>query len=439
MNTSGRRAPAAHWFALSIILLVSVAVLLFVGAAPEPGPEGTLAGSCGVPGCGKIQHIILIVKENHTFDNMFGLMPGVDGTSVARVGDRTVPMTTTPDSLKEDIYHSGDTATASINGGLMNQFYKEPGAVQGGQNVADSQYTESEIPNYWAYAQHFAIADHFFSTVMGSSFPNHLVMITGSNQNIIGEPIRYKKADWSWGCDAHPGTKVEYAKDGKTGYEFPCINPQTIADEADAAHVPWAYYAPPPGRVGYIWSTFDAIRHIRYSSQWDTNIRPTSDFRYDIESDQIPAVTWLIPRFDYSDHPPGSICQGENWSVNTINAIMHSKIWPNTVIILTWDDFGGFYDHVAPPKESRYTLGARVPVIVISPYSRPHTVVHTQFDFRSILTFTERVFRLPHIATYDRNVNSIGQLLNFNQTPLAPMYLKTRHCPPLNGDKVPVY
>ena len=426
-----------QWLVLSCLFLLSTGVLLF-GLSTPLSQVSAGANSCFVTGCGKIKHIILIVKENHSFDNMFGLMSGADGTSVARAGSKTVPMSSTPESLKVDIYHSGNAAIDAVNGGRMNQFYDQAGAEQDGQNVADSQFNQSTIPSYWAYAQHFTLADHFFSTILGSSFPNHLVMISGSAQNIIDEPIRYKQTEWSWGCDAHAGTKVEFYRDGKTGYEFPCFNATTIADEANKAGVGWRYYAAPAGRVGYIWSTFDSIRHIRYSSQWDTNVRPTSDFVYDLDAGQLAPITWLIPRFDVSDHPPGGICQGENWTVEMVNAIMRSRYWRNTVIVLTWDDYGGFYDHVPPPRESKYMLGPRVPAIVISPYSRSHTIDHSQYDFRSILTFIESVFDLPHLTSYNRNVNSIGQMLNFNQSPLAPMYLRTRACPAASSE-TPVY
>lgn len=118
-----------------------------------------------------------------------------------------------------------------------------------------------------------------------------------------------------------------------------------------------------------------------------------------------------MPTYSKSDHPPESICQGENWTVDQINAIMNSPYWWNTVIIVSWDDFGGFYDHVAPPHESLYTLGPRVPTLVISPYAQQAYVDHMQYDARSILKFVEQVFNLPHMAKFDRSVNSISSTL----------------------------
>jgi phospholipase C len=411
---------------LSAVFLLASGVLLMTSLAQRSASSD--ASGCLELGCGKIKHIIWIVKENHTFDNMFGRFHGADGTTVARAGARIVPMTTTPDELKTDLDHTGNTAIVGVNGGKMNDFYKAPNAVQGGQNMADSQYAPSEIPNYFRYAQHFALADHFFSTMLASSFPNHLVTVTGSSLNTIGEPNHIRNTEWSWGCDAPKGTTVQFDANGRTGTEAPCFNAVSIPDEANAAHVSWRYYASPHGRVGYIWSALDELKRIRYSKQWSTSVADTDNFQTDVKHGTLAQLTWLIPRFDYSDHPPTSICQGENWSVRAINAIMASKFWSSTVIVLTWDDFGGFYDHVPPPLVSKYMLGPRVPAVIISPYSRWHYVDHQTLDFRSVLTFIEGELNLPHLAKFNRNVNSIAGALNFNQKPRAPMLLPQRAC-----------
>lgn len=428
MSRHSASAPLSHWLLLALLFAVSAAVVLVTAGAPGLGTSFG-AQPCRAAGCGKIQHVVLLLKENHTFDNMFGTMAGVDGTRYAKEGPRVVRMGVTPDSLKKDLYHSGEAARDSFDNGKMDLFYKEPNAIQGGRDVADSQFQKAEIPNYWAYARRFTLADRFFSTILGSSFPNHLVTITGTSQNSVSEPNRVGNTEWSWGCDAAKGTKVQYYLNGKTGFQPPCYNTTTIADEANAARVGWRYYSTQAGKVGYIWSTFDAIRHIRYSRQWQTNILSNSNFVSDLQGGRLAPITWLIPKFYASDHPPGSMCQGENWTVQMVNAIMRSRFWASTVIIIAWDDFGGFYDHVPPPRMSRYMLGPRVPAIVISPYSRPAAVDDQPYDFRSILTFMENEFRLPHLAAFNRNVNSIGRTLNFNQSPLPPMYLKPRTCP----------
>jgi phospholipase C len=153
-----------------------------------------------------IKHVIIIVRENHSFDNLFGQMPGVDGTTTAAVGSRTVRLNNTPDPMKEDLGHGGPSALNAVNGGLMNMFYKINNATQNGLDVADSQYTQQQIPDYWEYAQNYAIADHFFSTVMASSFPNHLAMIAATANGAYNNPVIGPKAFRSWGCDASPST-----------------------------------------------------------------------------------------------------------------------------------------------------------------------------------------------------------------------------------------
>jgi phospholipase C len=350
-----------------------------------------------------------------------------------------VPMGVTPDA-NQDLYHSGNAAITDVNGGRMNLFYKGPGAIQGGKDVADSEFRKWEIPNYWSYARHFTLADHFFSTILGSSFPNHLATVMGTNLNTVGVPVHVGTSEWSWGCDAAPGTKVAYLAGGRVKYEAPCFaHVQTLADEANRAHVSWRYYAAPLGRVGYIWSTLDEIKHIRYSSQWKTNVVRTADFIHDVRHNRLVQVTWLIPRFVNSDHPPASMCVGENWTVRVLNAIMRSRFWSSSVVVLTWDDFGGYYDHVPPPRLSNFMLGPRVPAIIISPYSRPHFIDHYTYDFRSILTFVEDVFRLPHLDSFNRHVRSISSALDFSQKPLAPLFLKQRTCAYTGSPTPPPY
>jgi phospholipase C len=424
--------------AIFTLVFALIGVGLFLSGVPQTvtAPDNTASQPCQEGNCGPIQHIIIIVRENHSFDNLFGRFPGADGTRVAHVGSKVVPLNDTPDHLRVDLGHGGDSALLAINGGKMNAFNKVLNAIQNGEDVADSQYTQSQIPNYWTYAQHFTLDDHFFSTILGSSFPNHLVLIAGQAMNTVYNPSHLGKLR-SWGCDAGPGTTVTYYINGHYGIERPCFNNQTLADEANAAGVSWRYYAPPYGTFGYIWSTYDEIKHVRYSKQWKTNVVPDSQFISDVQHGRLAAITWLTTDLKTSDHPPASECVGENWTVEQINAVMRSPYWKNTAIILTWDDFGGFYDHVPPPHESKYRLGPRVPTIIISPYARPHFIDHQQYDFRSIIKFVENNFNLPHIDSYDRRVADIGQALNFNQKPLPPLILSPHQCGSPTGGTPP--
>jgi len=395
-----------------------------VGASPAR--DGTLCiGNAPCP----IKHIVVIIKENHSFDNLFAHFPGASGTSFARVGRKWVKLGVTPDSLNFDISHSGVSASLAVNRGRMNQFYKLPGAVQFGHDYADSAYTKAEIPDYWAYAKTFTLADHFYSTMMGPSFPNHLAIIAGAGNRTIDNP--HGEGVPSWGCDAGPHALVPVeAQSGTISYVKPCFQTKTLADEATRHHVSWAYYAAPYLAPGYIWAAFDAIKHIRYSKYWAQADVPFTQFPADVQNGTLPQLTWLAMDPAHSDHPPASICQGQNWAAESINAIMQSKFWKSTAIILTWDDFGGFYDHVAPPIQSNVSLGPRVPTIVISPYARPHFISRAEYSFSSILKFQEDVFHLPRLNSHDRSAASLSQAFNFRQPPNAPLVLKPLKCPP---------
>jgi phospholipase C len=383
---------------------------------------------CGGSARCPIKHIVYIIKENHSFDNMFARFPGADGTNYAMVGRKRIKLGTLPDHLPFDIDHGGAAAPSAVNGGRMNQFYRLGGAIQFGHDYADAAYTQSQIPNYWAYANHFELADHFFSTIMGPSFPNHLVTIGNQSAGAIDNP--HGQSIRSWGCDAGAGSTVTVkASNGRVTHPAPCLNFNTLADEANQAGVSWRNYSSPFGTFGYVWSAFDGIKHIRYSKYWAQANIPDTQFISDVHHGKLAGITWITTDLAQSDHPPASICQGENWTVQQINAIMNSKFWKSTAIVLTWDDFGGFYDHMAPPVVNNIGFGPRVPTIIISPYARAHTIDHTTYDFSSLTRFTEDAMHIQHLPTYDPSIASIRGMFDFHRTPLAPYILKTRSCP----------
>lgn len=181
-----------------------------------------------------------------------------------------------------------------------------------------------------------------------------------------------------------------------------------------------------------MWNAFDAINHVRNTSLWATNFALDTQFVADALNGQLPAVSWLVTSADLSEHPGASTCNGENWTVNQLNAIMQGpqSQWNSTVIFLIWDDFGGFYDHVAPPVLDQYGLGPRVPLVIISPYARPGYVSHTPYEFASFLKFVEERFGLSPLTSRDANANDMLDSFDFTQTPLSPPILQTRHCSP---------
>lgn len=396
-----------------------------------PTPPGNPPGAPGGPNArDPIRHIVILVKENRTFDNYFGTFPHADGATYGRLSDgRLVRLTHTPDHTLLDISHQGDAARQAVNNGQMDRFDTLPGAMQNGQDVAMSQLYRSDIPNYWRYADAFTLMDHFFSTINGPSFPNHLVTVAGTSHNTDDNPLY--NTHHSWGCDSGKYTTVGAANPhtGQTYRIFPCFNITTLPDLLQKKGISWKYYSPGKFQSGYIWSALDAIKHVRYSKLWHTNVVPTADFVNDARDGKLPAVSWLVESEQNSEHPPYSSCVGENWTVRELNAVMAGPDWRSTAVFVTWDDFGGFYDHVPPPHFDFISYGPRVPAIVISPYARAHFVDHRRYDFASILRYIENKFRLRHLSTYDRRAASIGQAFNFRQQPLAPLQLQPRTCP----------
>jgi phospholipase C len=378
-----------------------------------------------------ITHIVIIVKENRSFDQYFGTFPGADGATTGQLSDgQTVKLGHTPDHLFLDIAHAGKAARRAVNGGLMNQFNLLPGAMQNGRDVAMSQMRRADIPNYWRMASAFTLDDHFFSSINGPSFPNHLVTIAAQSGNTDENP-KYL-TNYAWGCDSGPYARVEQI-DPTTGQATmvkPCFNMVTLPDELQAHHISWKYYSPPMFTSGYIWNALDAIHHIRYGPLWKSGEVNNKAFIPDALHGRLPAVSWLVMKQLYSEHPPSSACAGENWTVKAIDSIMRGPDWPHTAIFLTWDDFGGFYDHVPPPRFNLLSLGPRVPTIVISPYAKPHFVDHTTYDFSSILKFVEDRFKLPPLSRYDAASQNMMDGFDFSQAPLKPLLLRQRTCPP---------
>jgi hypothetical protein len=212
---------------------------------------------------------------------------------------------------------------------------------------------------------------------------------------------------------------------------FPCLDPQTMADtfNKNQPQISWKFYAP-SSVPGYAFSAFDYVKHIRYSNYWTSNVVEMSQFVTDALAGNLPQVSWIVTGID-SEHPPGGTCIGENWTVQQINAIMQGPIeqWNSTAIFLTWDDYGGFYDHVPPQQIDQWGLGYRVPMIIISPYANAGTIDSTQYEFSSVLKFIEKAYGLPPLTHRDNQADDMSNAFNFNQNPLPPLVLQQRACP----------
>jgi phospholipase C len=286
-----------------------------------------------------------------------------------------------------------------------------------------------QIAAYWTLAKRYVLADRMFTTQGSDSFIGHQDLIAGSTQidaddAIVNAPLRLP-----WGCDAAVDTTTSLVERNGTPRwnkgPFPCLVYPTLAELLDKKGVTWRYYV---GHPKDPWNAFDAIKSVRYGSDWSTNISsPQTTIFGDIARGTLPAVCWVIPSPDYSDHPGDPRDYGPDWVGNVVNAIGKSSYWRTTAVIVIWDDWGGFYDHVRPPQLDFGGLGFRVPMIVVSAFARPGYVAHTQYEFASILKFIENNWHLGRLGANDRRANSIGNVFNFAQKPRAYVPVKVAH------------
>ena len=410
------------WSRLSsrVPIIFTLLASVMCGCSPTPTPAPSPPPPAPAP---LIDHIVFIVKENRTFDNYFGTFSGADGERFGTLSTGAViRLGHTPDRTPHDIGHSWQDALTAIHGGRMDRFDKIPGGDDHGELLAYTQLTEADIPNYFRYARAFVLADRMFSSLSGPSFPNHLYTVGAQSGGAINNPTG------GWGCDDDTSTVETLNSQGTIVQQPPCFDFTTLTDRLDQAGVSWKYYAPGPTEPGYIWSALNAIRHIRMTSLWNRHVVSETKFVEDAVNGRLPAVSWLVSG-TASEHPPESTCVGENWTVDQLNAVMRGPDWDTTAVFLTWDDFGGFYDHVPPPVVDSFGLGPRVPLLIVSPYARPGYISHTQYEFSSLLRFAEERFGLASLTTRDFLTNDMFDSFDFQQRPLPPLLLSKHSCP----------
>jgi phospholipase C len=367
-----------------------------------------------------VRHVVFILKENRSFDHIFGTMPGVNGATQGKLSSgQTIPLSHAPDRT-ENYAHDWNSVERAIDDGKMDAFDTTFKCGKP-RYLCYSQYTQNDIPNYFAYAKNYLIADNFFSSITGPSFPNHQYAIASQSNSTVSNPqLDGKDLSSKWGCDSPTGAFV-VAFDPATGqfsHTTPCQDYQTLADVLDAAGTSWRYYAPSEGTPGYQWSAFDAVKHIRFGAQWQTNVVPYTQFVSDASDPatcKLPAVSWLVPDTPDSEHPTAPMSQGQNWTTAQINAVMQGACWSSTAIFLTWDDNGGFYDHVSPPPVDAFGAGIRVPLLIISPFVKRGTVYSKFGTFDSVLAFIEANWRLRSLTQRDAKANNLMDAFTFRQ------------------------
>ena len=425
------------------------------------------------------------MQENRSFDTYFGAYPGADGlpiqngTSTACVPDVQTGQCVRPYVNHADVNGGGPhgqvDATADVNGGRMDGFINQAARAQRGcrnptnpacansamQDVM-GYHTQSDIPNYWKYASSFVLQDHMFEPNASWSLPEHLFQVS----------------EWSAACTLHdqpssctnalqsPGAPPDFAG----GNRPPPIYAWTdLSYLLHKNNVSWGYYVVAgtepdcrdntalscPGtrqnaKTPGIWNPLPFFDTVRTDGQLG-NIQSVSNFYKAAGRGQLPAVSWIAPSGEVSEHPPAPVSSGQSFVTSLVNAVMRGPDWNSTAVFLAWDDWGGFYDHVVPPTVDVNGYGLRVPGMVISPYAKRGYLDHQTLSFDAYVKFIEDDFlggqrlnpatdgRPDPRPTVRENVKTLGDLasdFNFNQDPRQPMVLPVRPVTTLTGTPI---
>jgi phospholipase C len=490
------------------VLLAAVGVLaagLLAACSPDsapgrPGgptapPGGLRWGSTGSyripPGIHKIKHVIIVMQENRSFDSYFGTYPGADGIAM-KDGKPTVCMPNPngpclrPYHDTADVNgggpHSAASALADVNGGKMNGFVRQryearagctnpdnPACQVGAKPDVMGYHTAAELPNYWKYARDFVLADHMFEPVSSWSEPDHLYMVSAwSAKCRTRSPMSCRNDIVGPYGVAQFGRAVH--RELLTGRARIDLAWTDITWLLFAHHVSWAYYVQTgtqpdcennaaetcrPVRQGArtpgIWNPLPLFGDVQADHQLH-NIQSLDRYFAAARAGTLPAVSWITPSDPDSDHPPASVHQGQAYVTSVINAAMKSPDWNSTAIFLSWDDWGGFYDHVVPPRVDRNGYGLRVPALTISPYAKRGYIDHQTLSSDAYLKFIEDDFlggaRLnprtdgrpdprPDVRENAPMLGNIEAEFNFSQAPRPPVLLATN--PPTDSPAIPPY
>ena len=363
--------------------ILAARLLRRIGGTPWPAAAEASPASAGVT------HVLILMQENHSFDNYFGSFPGTDGPSpdLAVEGFARFHL---PSAISQNLPHSAEVAQAAMNGGKMDHFV----AAEGSADTL-GYYDSRDIPNYWAYAKRFALADRLFSSFSGPTLPNHLFAVAALS----------------------PGVDTNISKPPGGGFRF-----ASLPDALEAAGVAWKCYV---GQKDP--REFNALNPLAGfpSLVRDRNQRrlvSSGELFRDLRAGTLPSVAWIFPSAEECEHPLTDVRIGMWYVTAVVNALMKSSSWQNTVLVVTWDEYGGFFDHVAPPRRFETMLGPRVPALIVSPYARPGFIEHTSYDFTSILRYVEDLFGVPPLTAWDRQAASIAGMLD-SAPHLEPLFL----------------
>jgi phospholipase C len=413
---------------LSFGLASLLAACSSVSQTSLPVTHEVSLGNFQATGTGKIKHIVYVVQENRSFDDLFQGYPGAD--TVSRGKSTTGQMIAlAPISLAKE-YELDHSAHAMFDdcrglGDLpgtkcrMDGFNKE--AVYGGPaGVKYPMYAyapHDETKPYFDMAHEWVLNDRTFASQLDESFVAHQYIIAARAASSVNVP------SGPWGCSGGYGDLVATITHSREIGENqnPCFDYTTLGDELDKAGLPWRFYTSGYGQqsLGELWSGYQAVRHIYKGPDWNKDIIvPQKRFLTDVANGKLGAFTWITPICVDSDHSDCGGGFGPSWVTAVVDAIGKSRFWDTTAVFVQWDDWGGLYDHVPPPYRDYDSLGFRVPLLVISPYAKKNYVSHVQYETASVLRFAEDLFSLDQLSAADARATSpAADCFDFTQKP----------------------
>jgi phospholipase C len=383
----------------------------------------------------RVKHVVIIVQENRTPDNLFHGLPNADiANSGINSKGKKIVLTPIPLANNYDLNHIHEAFNVMYDDGRMDRADKNP--VHCGHakhcpppNPQFKYVSPSEVRPYFKLAEQYTFADRMFQTNQGASFPAHQFLIAGTSAPTADSrlfdaenPKGLAHTFHDSGCTAPLAEYVEMIDPAgqESSRQFPCFEHLTLMDLLDQQGLSWRYYTP---TAGVIWTAPNAIFHLRFGPDWSNVILQPSKVLSDIKDGQLSTVSWVMPKGQESDHPASNRGLGPSWVASIVNTIGASPYWNDTVIFILWDDWGGWYDHVPPPTViknrhtwgSGYVYGFRVPLIIVSPFAKKGYVSHRTHDFGSILNFVEGVFGLPSLGYADAHADDFSDCFNFEK------------------------
>jgi phospholipase C len=391
------------------------------GSVPYSGPLAHLARGAA---SGKIQHVVVIIQENRSFDDLFQGFPGAD--TVARGKDskgKTIRLAPVSLATAYVVDHTAASFLLACDGSPPGQNCKNDGfdlepSFQGPPNPQYVYVPPDESKPYFDMAHQWVVGDRMFTSQIDESFVAHQYLIAAGASRTVDLPTSII----FWGCDGGRTDTIKTLNEDRTygPSRIACFDHPTLGDELDQAALSWRFYAGKILKDGGVWSAYQAIRHIRYGPDWVKVRSPQNRIFADLKNGELANVTWVTPTCENSDHSACGGGTGPSWVTRVVDAIGKSEYWDQTAIFVLWDDWGGMYDHVPPPYADFDGLGFRVPLLVISPYAKQNYVSHVQYETGSVLRFIEEQFGLEHLSRSDQRATSpAGDCFDFTQAPRA--------------------